>query len=170
MKLLRVGTGFDLHRLVEGRDLVLGGVKIPYHRGLQGHSDADVLLHALMDAMLGACGLRDIGFHFPPGDCRFRDSSSLVLLEEVRGMIAAESYTVHNADMTIIAEAPPLAPFIETMVERIAAALRLPPGAVAVKATTTEGMGFCGRGEAIAAQATVLLRAAGCEAGGTPER
>lgn len=158
--MFRVGTGFDLHRLVAGRPLILGGVRVPFHCGPAGHSDADVLLHALMDALLGASGLRDIGFYFPPDDDRFRDISSLFLLSEVREMISAERYTVCNADMVIIAEAPPLNPFIETMKQNISSALLLSRKAVSVKATTTEGVGLCGRGEAIAAQAAVLLRTA----------
>lgn len=139
--------------------MILGGVKVPFHSGLQGHSDADVLLHALMDAMLGASGLRDIGFYFPPGDRRFKNISSLKLLSKVLELVSSENYVVGNADMVIIAGAPVLAPFIDRIKENIAAALKLPPGAVSVKATTTEGLGFCGRGEAIAAQATVLLQA-----------
>ncbi len=141
-----------------GGPLILGGVEIPFHSRLQGHSDADVLLHALMDALLGAAGLRDIGFHFPPGDSRFKDISSLKLLAEVRALIAAENYSISNADMVIIAEAPLLSPYIEKMKENIAAILHLPRSALSVKATTTEGLGLCGRGEAIAAQAAVLLR------------
>lgn len=143
--------------------MILGGVKIPFHRGLQGYSDADVLLHALMDAMLGAAGLRDIGFYFPSGDRRFEDISSLKLLSEVRDIISAENYMVNNADMVVIAEAPPLAPFIEAMKKRIAATLMLPRNAVSIKATTTEGLGLCGQGEAIAAQAIVLLRTRSCD-------
>jgi 2-C-methyl-D-erythritol 2,4-cyclodiphosphate synthase len=133
-------------------------VKIPFHRSLRGHSDADVLLHALMDALLGAAGLRDIGYHFPPGESRFKDISSLKLLSEVGTMIAKRNYMVVNADMVILAEAPLLSPFIETMKENIASTLLLPGSALSVKATTTEGVGPCGRGEAIACQAVVLLR------------
>ncbi|MGB4370960.1 MAG: 2-C-methyl-D-erythritol 2,4-cyclodiphosphate synthase [Dethiobacteria bacterium] len=158
LELFRVGIGFDLHRLTGGRPLILGGVKIPFQRGLLGHSDADVLLHALMDAMLGAAGLHDIGFYFPPGEKRYKDISSLNLLAKVQEIISAENYIVSNADMVIIAEAPPLAPFIEAMEKNIAVTLKLPENAVSVKATTTEGLGLCGRGEAIAAQAAVLLR------------
>lgn len=139
--------------------MILGGVKIPFHRGLHGHSDADVLLHALMDAMLGASGLKDIGSYFPPGDRRYENISSLKLLSEVLELVSSENYEVCNADMVVIAGAPLLAPFIDSMKANIAAALELPLGAVSVKATTTEGLGFCGRGEAIAAQATVLLQA-----------
>lgn len=133
-------------------------MKIPFHRSLRGHSDADVLLHALMDALLGAAGLRDIGYHFPPGESRFKDISSLKLLSEVGTMIAKRNYMVVNADMVILAEAPLLSPFIETMKENIASTLLLPGSALSVKATTTEGVGPCGRGEAIACQAVVLLR------------
>lgn len=138
--------------------MILGGVEIPFHRRLQGHSDADVLLHALMDALLGAAGLRDIGSYFPPGDSRFKDISSLKLLADVRALIAAENYTVTNADMVVIAEAPLLNPFIAEIEANIASTMLLPVSALSVKATTTEGLGLCGRGEAIAAQAAVLLR------------
>lgn len=138
--------------------MILGGVEIPFHRRLQGHSDADVLLHALMDALLGAAGLRDIGSYFPPGDSRFKDISSLKLLADVRALIAAENYTVTNADMVVIAEAPLLNPFIAEIEANIASTMLLPVSALSVKATTTEGLGLCGRGEAIAAQAAVLLQ------------
>lgn len=138
--------------------MILGGVAIPFHRGLQGHSDADVLLHALMDALLGASGLRDIGYYFPPDDRRFKNISSLKLLSSVLALVSSENYRVCNADTVIIAGAPVLSPFIGDMKKNIAAALELPSNAVSVKATTTEGLGFCGRGEAIAAQAAVLLQ------------
>ncbi len=153
----RVGIGYDLHRLVEGRPLVLGGVEIGHHLGLEGHSDADVLLHALSDALLGAACLGDIGFHFPPGEERYRDISSLVLLRQVREKLERDRWKVVNADTVIIAEAPRLAPHIEAMRENIAEALDVPRGAVSVKATTTEGLGICGREEAVAAQAVALL-------------
>ncbi len=154
----RVGTGYDLHRLKKGRTLVIGGVKIPYEYGLEGHSDADVLLHAVMDAMLGAAGLRDIGYHFPPGDEQYRGISSLVLLGKVHALLEQEGYRVVNLDSIVIAEAPKLAPFIEGMACNIAAGLKINRRNVAVKATTTEGLGACGCREAIAAQAVILLR------------
>lgn len=154
----RVGTGYDLHRLKKGRNLVIGGVKIPYEYGLEGHSDADVLLHAVIDAMLGAAGLRDIGYHFPPEDEQYRDISSLLLLGKVNALLEKEGYRVINLDAIMIAEAPKLAPFIEDMISNIAAELKINRRNVAVKATTTEGLGPCGRREAIAAQAVVLLR------------
>ncbi len=153
----RVGIGYDLHRLVEDRALVLGGVEIDHPLGLEGHSDADVLLHALADALLGAACLGDIGFHFPPGDEHYRDISSLVLLKQVREKLELNRWKVVNADTVIIAEAPRMAPHIEAMRENIADALAVPRGAISVKATTTEGFGICGREEAIAAEAVVLL-------------
>lgn len=154
----RVGIGYDLHRLVEGRSLILGGVKIDYRLGLEGHSDADVLLHALSDALLGAACLGDIGFHFPPGEERYRDISSLALLGEVRKKLERERWKVANADTVVIAEAPKLARHIEAMRENIAEALGVPRGVVSIKATTTEGLGVCGREEGIAAQAVVMLK------------
>ncbi len=153
----RVGTGFDLHRLVAGRPLVLGGVTIEHHLGLEGHSDADVLLHALADALLGAAALGDIGRHFPPGDQQYRGISSLILLARVKEMLEERGWKVINADTVIIAEEPQLAPFIDQMCEKIAAVLAVPHCRISIKATTTEGLGVCGRGEAIAAQAIVLL-------------
>lgn len=164
--MFRVGTGFDLHRLAKGIPLILGGVAIPFSQGLEGNSDADVLLHALMDAMLGGAGLRDIGHFFPPGDRRYKKISSLKLLLEVKKMIGDRHYSVINADMVIIAEAPLLAPFIEAMKHNVASSLDLVENAVSIKATTTEGLGVCGRGEAIAAQATVLLRSGSQKAPG----
>ncbi|CEP66684.1 2-C-methyl-D-erythritol 2,4-cyclodiphosphate synthase [Moorella glycerini] len=154
---MRTGCGFDVHRLVPGRRLVLGGVEIPYSLGLAGHSDADVLLHALADALLGAAALGDIGRHFPPGDPRYKDADSLVLLQEVYRMVRQAGYRLGNADTIIIAEQPKLAPFIDSMRERIARALEVHKGQISIKATTTEGLGFTGRGEGIAAQASVLL-------------
>ncbi len=156
--MLRVGIGYDLHRLVSDRPLVLGGVTIPFPLGLEGHSDADVLLHALMDALLGAAGLRDIGYHFPPGDPRFLNISSLSLLEEVKKMLNRDNYGLVNADTVIIAQAPRLAPHIEQMQANIAGIFELSPRDISIKATTTEGVDACGRGEAVAAQAVVLLR------------
>lgn len=153
----RVGIGFDLHRLAKNRSLVLGGVEIEYGLGLEGHSDADVLTHALIDALLGAAGMRDIGFYFPPGDDQYSGISSLSLLQAVMEMLDGENWEIVNADMVIIAERPALAPFIEIMREKIAAVLAVSAGRVAVKATTSEGLGVCGREEGIAAQAVVLL-------------
>lgn len=154
----RVGTGFDLHRLVGGRPLILGGVTIKHDRGLQGHSDADVLLHALCDAMLGAAALGDIGVHFPPDDEAYRGISSLNLLEQVWSMLEKKGFKVVNADAVIIAEAPKLASYTGLMRENIAKVLALSKDSISVKATTTEGLGVCGRKEAIAAQAVVMLK------------
>lgn len=153
----RVGMGFDQHRLTAGRPLIIGGVEIDYPRGLEGHSDADVLLHALMDALLGAAGRKDIGHHFPPGDPRYRGISSLDLLSRVRELLDRDNWQLINADLVLIAEAPKMAPYIDKMGERIAFALGVSKTRVSVKATTTEGLGPCGRGEGIAAAAVVLL-------------
>ncbi len=153
----RVGTGYDVHRLVENRPLVLGGVTINYHLGLEGHSDADVLVHALIDALLGAAGLRDIGFYFPPDDSRYQNINSLDLLAVVVTKLEENKWCLVNADTIIIAEAPKLSAYIEQMRDKLAEVLGVTKGRVAVKATTTEGLGFCGRGEGIAAQAVVLL-------------
>ena len=146
-----------MHRLVSGRPLVLGGVVINHHLGLDGHSDADVLLHALIDAMFGAAGMRDIGYHFPPGDERYKGIESLLLLAKTKKMLVAEGWKINNADMVVIAEAPILTPYIEDMREKIAKTLAVPECRITVKATTTEGLGVCGRQEGIAAQAVVLL-------------
>ncbi|CAG1012195.1 2-C-methyl-D-erythritol 2,4-cyclodiphosphate synthase [Burkholderiales bacterium] len=156
---MRIGTGFDVHALVEGRKLILGGVDIPYHRGLAGHSDADVLLHAICDALLGAAALGDIGRHFPDTEARWKDVDSRLLLREVVARVAARGFRPGNVDATVIAQAPKLAPHIPLMVANIAADLGLPVDAVNVKATTTEKLGFTGRGEGIAAEAVALLRA-----------
>ncbi|HSW35117.1 MAG TPA: 2-C-methyl-D-erythritol 2,4-cyclodiphosphate synthase [Candidatus Limnocylindrales bacterium] len=153
----RVGIGYDLHRLVEGRALILGGVQIEHTRGLEGHSDADVLLHALMDAMLGAAGLRDIGFYFPPGDEQYRNISSLALLHDVKRIVERERWKLVNADAVIVAEAPLLAPHIEAMRANIAGVFAVTRDVVSVKATTTEQLGVCGREEGIAATVVVLL-------------
>lgn len=153
----RVGTGFDVHRLVPGRALVLGGVSIEYHLGLDGHSDADVLIHALMDALLGAAGLRDIGYYFPPGDARYLNISSIDLLAMVRDRLEGNRWCLVNADTTVIAEEPRLANHLEQMRGNMARVLDVTSDRVTVKATTTEKLGFCGRGEGIAAQAVVLL-------------
>ncbi len=154
---IRVGMGYDVHRLEKGRPLVLGGVPIPHDLGLAGHSDADALLHALMDALLGAAGLADIGHHFPPGDERFRDASSLKLLAEVRSLIEAAGWRVVNVDSTVVAERPKLAPHLPRMKQAIGQVLGIPTGAVGIKATTNEGLGFAGRHEGIAAMAVALL-------------
>lgn len=153
----RIGQGYDVHPLVEGRRLVLGGVEIPFDRGLEGFSDADVVLHALGDSLLGALGLGDIGTHFPPGDPRWQDADSAVLLKKIVEMISERSYRVVNCDLTVIAEAPKLEPHAERIRQRIGALLELSPSAVGLKATTHEGLGSLGRGEGIAALAVVLL-------------
>ncbi len=154
-----MGLGFDAHAFAPGRRLVLGGVEVPHPRGLAGHSDADVLVHALMDALLGACGERDIGARFPDTDPAYKNISSLVLLEEVAGLVSRKGYRIVNADCVVVAQEPRLAPFIESMRERMAETIGIGPGQVGIKATTTEGMGFTGRGEGIAAMAVVLLEA-----------
>ncbi len=153
----RIGQGFDVHAFAPDRKLVIGGVEIPYHLGLLGHSDADVLLHAICDAMLGAAGLGDIGHHFPDQDPAFKDVDSRVLLRSVCEKIRAVGYGIVNIDATIIAQAPRMAPHIPIMIDRIAGDLYVPAQAINVKATTTEKLGFTGRGEGIAAQAVCLL-------------
>ena len=155
--MIRIGSGYDVHRLVEGRDLIIGGVKIPYERGLLGHSDADVLLHALMDALLGAAAMGDIGLHFPDSDPAYAGADSMRLLAEVRDMLRDAGYVLCNADMTIIAQKPRMRPYIDAMRNRIAAVLNVPTDCISVKATTEEGLGFTGREEGIAASAVVLL-------------
>ena len=152
---MRIGQGFDVHALVTGRKLVIGGVTIPYHLGLEGHSDADVLLHAICDALLGAAALGDIGRHFPDSDSRYKGADSRALLRAVRDM--TKQHRILNVDATIIAQAPRMAPHIPAMARNIAADLAVAPDAVNVKATTTESLGFTGRGEGIAAQAVVLI-------------
>ena len=154
---MRIGHGYDVHALVPGRDLILGGVKVPYDLGLDGHSDADVLLHAVMDALLGAAGLGDIGLHFPDTDDRYKGADSGVLLECVGKKIEEAGYTVGNIDVTVIAQRPKLRPYIETMRENIAAHLGIDPGRVNVKATTEEHLGFTGEGLGIAAHAVALI-------------
>ena len=154
---MRIGQGFDVHALVAGRKLIMGGVHVPYDRGLEGHSDADVLLHAICDALLGAAALGDIGKHFPDTDPGYKDADSRVLLRAVGRKVAEAGYTIGNIDATIIAQAPRMAPHIPKMVLNILADLDMKPGSVNVKATTTERLGFTGRGEGIAAQAVVLL-------------
>lgn len=154
---MRVGTGYDVHRLTEGRDLILGGVNIPCEKGLLGHSDADVLLHAVMDALLGAAALGDIGKHFPDSDPAYEGISSVTLLKKVGELLGEKGFFVENIDATIIAQAPRLRPYIDLMRENIAAALEIDAGCVNVKATTEEGLGFTGAGEGIAAQAVCML-------------
>jgi 2-C-methyl-D-erythritol 2,4-cyclodiphosphate synthase len=162
--MMRIGQGFDVHALVEGRKLIIGGVDIPYERGLLGHSDADVLLHAVCDALLGAAALGDIGRHFPDSDPRYKGIDSRELLRHCANLISA--WRVVNVDATIIAQAPRMAPHIARMVQNIAADLGLDPGCVNVKATTTEQLGFTGRGEGIAAQAICLLEGVDRGSGG----
>lgn len=157
--MMRIGQGFDVHQLVEGRKLIMGGVEIPYERGLLGHSDADVLLHAICDALLGAAALGDIGRHFPDSDPRWKGADSRALLRAVGDLLAAAGYAPVNVDATVIAEAPRVSPHAEQMRSHIAADLGLPIGAVSVKATTTEKLGAIGRGEGIAAQAIALIAA-----------
>jgi len=155
---MRVGIGYDVHGLVEGRRLVIGGVDVPFEKGLLGHSDADVLLHAICDALLGAAGLGDIGRHFPDSDAKYKGISSLTLLQEVESLLARAGYRVNNIDATIVAEKPKMAAYIKEMAANIAAAVRVDRSAVNVKATTTEGLGFAGRGEGIAAYAVGTIR------------
>jgi 2-C-methyl-D-erythritol 2,4-cyclodiphosphate synthase len=154
---MRIGQGFDVHALVPGRKLVIGGVDIPNEKGLAGHSDADVLLHAVCDALLGAACLGDIGRHFPDTDLRYQGADSRMLLREVSRLVQEAGYRTVNIDATIIAEAPKMAPHIPAMVNNIAADLGMSRGQVNIKATTTEGLGYTGRGEGIAAEAVVLL-------------
>ncbi len=157
---LRIGQGYDVHRLVAGRRLVLGGEEIPFALGLDGHSDADVLLHALGDALLGAASLGDLGQHFPPGDERWRDASSLDLLARIVALVRKRGFRVVNCDLTLLAEAPKLAPYRARIIGRIAQALAVPEDRVGLKATTNEGLGAIGRGEGMAAFAVVLLASA----------
>lgn len=154
---MRVGMGYDVHRLTEGRKLIIGGVDIPYEKGLLGHSDADVLLHAIMDALLGAAALGDIGQHFPDNDPAYEGASSIRLLEHVADLLEQENYVVGNIDATIIAQRPKMAPHIPTMRENVAKALQIHVSQVNIKATTEEGLGFTGTGEGISAQAICAL-------------
>ena len=154
---MRVGMGYDVHRLVEDRKLILGGVEIPYEKGLLGHSDADVLLHAIMDALLGAAALGDIGKHFPDTDEKYKGISSITLLEHVAALLEEKCFVIENIDATIIAQRPKLAPFRPAMVKNIAEDLEIQENQVCVKATTEEGLGFTGRQEGISAQAITLL-------------
>ncbi len=158
---IRIGQGFDVHRLVEGRDLILCGVKIPYHLGLLGHSDADVAIHALVDALLGAAAMGDIGALFPDSDAAYKGIDSRVLLREVVKRLRDAGFAVGNVDVTIMAQAPKMRPHIDSMRELMASDLGITKAAVSVKATTTEGLGYTGRGEGIAASAVALLYAIG---------
>lgn len=154
---MRIGSGYDVHKLVEGRKLIIGGVEIPHHLGLLGHSDADVLLHAIMDALLGAAGLGDIGKHFPDSDETYRDVSSMKLLEHVAQLITEQGYVVGNIDATVIAQKPKLRPYISLMEQRIAEGLGISAEQVNIKATTEEQLGFTGREEGISSHAVCLL-------------
>ena len=158
--MMRIGHGFDVHRLVPDRPLILGGVTIPYEFGLLGHSDADVLLHALSDAILGALGLGDIGRYFPDTDAAYKGIDSMLLLEHVIGLAQARGFRVGNLDTTIVAQRPKLAPHVAQMVTNLAKVCQIPSGCVNVKATTTEQLGYTGRGEGISAHAVVLMSAA----------
>jgi 2-C-methyl-D-erythritol 2,4-cyclodiphosphate synthase len=154
---MRIGHGYDVHKLVECRDLILGGVKIPHTVGLLGHSDADVLLHALMDALLGAAGLRDIGYHFPDTDAKYKGADSRVLLRTVKKLLDEKGYRISNVDVTLLAQKPKLKPYIPQMMENIAADLEIDISRVNVKATTEEGLGFTGNQEGMACHAVCLL-------------
>ncbi|MBW6410470.1 2-C-methyl-D-erythritol 2,4-cyclodiphosphate synthase [Clostridium weizhouense] len=149
---MRIGLGYDVHKLVENRKLILGGVEIPYEKGLLGHSDADVLLHAIMDSLLGACALGDIGKHFPDTDSKFKGVSSIKLLEEVRNLISINGYNINNIDATIIAQKPKMSPYIDSMKENIANTLKINIDNINIKATTEEGLGFTGDCLGISAQ------------------
>lgn len=154
---MRIGEGYDVHRLTVGRKLILGGVNIPYEKGLEGHSDADVLAHAIADALLGAAALGDVGKLFPDNDPAYLGADSLVLLSEVVKKLGENGYSIVNVDSTVIAQAPKLAPYIDTMRERLALAMKVDKGSVSVKATTEEHLGFTGSGEGIAARAVCLI-------------
>ena len=156
---MRIGFGYDVHRFADGRDLWLGGIKIPHHKGLDGHSDADVLIHAICDALLGAAALGDIGKHFPDSDASFKGIDSKILLTKTAELISKAGYQIENIDSTIAAQAPKIAPYIETMRTTLATLLDIKPGQVSVKATTTEKLGFEGREEGISAYAIVLVTA-----------
>lgn len=155
--MIRIGQGYDVHRLVEGRDLWLGGIKIPFMKGLLGHSDADVLIHALCDALLGAAALRDIGFHFPDTDPRYKGIDSKILLGETVRLITENGYRINNVDITVMAQQPKINPHIPAMCTILSDIMGIPQDCVSIKATTTEGLGFVGRGEGMAALAVALL-------------
>ncbi|MGN0382730.1 MAG: 2-C-methyl-D-erythritol 2,4-cyclodiphosphate synthase [Eubacterium sp.] len=154
---MRVGMGYDVHRLVENRKLILGGVEIPYNKGLLGHSDADVLVHAIMDALLGAAALGDIGYHFPDTDLRYKGISSIELLKRVGTLLKENEYIIENIDATVIAQKPKLSPYKNEMIDNISKALDIDRTQICIKATTEEGLGFTGNGEGISAQAIALL-------------
>ena len=154
---MRTGIGYDVHKLVEGRRLVLGGTVIPFEKGLMGHSDADVLVHAVCDALLGAAGLGDIGVHFPDTDPAYKDISSLALLDRTAAMVREKGFAIQNVDTIVFAEAPKIRPYSQDMQQNLATAMNVDPGCVNIKATTTEGLGFIGKGEGIAAMCAVLL-------------
>jgi 2-C-methyl-D-erythritol 2,4-cyclodiphosphate synthase len=154
---MRVGIGYDAHVLSTGRPLVLGGVQVPFEKGLEGYSDADVLVHAIMDALLGAAGLKDIGHQFPTGNPKFKGVSSIILLEHTGRMVASKGFAINNIDCVLIAQSPKIAPYIDEMRHNVAAALSIDDDQVMVKATTTDGLGFTGKGEGMAAQAVALL-------------
>ena len=155
---MRIGNGYDVHQLVENRPLIIGGVTIDWHLGLAGHSDGDVLLHALCDACIGAAGLGDLGKHFPPSDAQYKDADSRTFVRQVQKKLAADNWRVVNLDCIVVAQRPKLAPYISQMRENIAGDLAIDARQVNVKATTTEGLGFCGREQGIAAHAVVLLQ------------
>ena len=157
MQQFRTGFGFDVHALIENRKLVIGGITIPFYKGLLGHSDADVLVHAIIDALLGAAALGDIGSHFPDGEKKYKDISSLILLEKTVKLIGESDYKIGNIDTTIVLEEPKIKSFIPQIIAKLASVLKIENSAVSVKATTTEGLGFTGRGEGVAAYATVLI-------------
>lgn len=157
----RIGFGYDVHRLVQGRPLILGGMQVPFPKGLLGHSDADVLTHAVMDAILGALGKGDIGRRFPDSEPMYKGANSLSLLKEVVGILHHEGFTVNNLDATIVAQEPKLTPYLEEMGKKLSRVLGVDEGSVNVKATTSEGLGFCGRGEGMAAYAVVTIKHAG---------
>jgi 2-C-methyl-D-erythritol 2,4-cyclodiphosphate synthase len=154
---MRIGIGYDVHKLVTGRQLVLGGTTIPFEKGLSGHSDADVLVHAVCDAMLGASGMGDIGLHFPDTDPEYKDISSLKLLAETNAMVRNKGFSIQNIDTIIFAEAPKISPYRKSIQENLAVTLEVDPGCINIKATTTEGLGMIGKGEGIGAMSVVLI-------------
>lgn len=154
---IRIGHGYDVHRLVEGRDLILGGVKIPYDKGLLGHSDADVLIHAILDSLLGALGLGDIGRHFPDNDDAYKGISSMLLAEKIASLIQSNGYEIGNIDATVIAQRPKLSPYVSLMTENIASVFSVDKSKINIKATTEEGLGFTGTGEGISAHAVSIV-------------
>lgn len=157
MQQYRIGNGYDIHRLTENRDLILGGIKIPYHLGLLGHSDADVLIHSIMDAMLGALSLGDIGGYFPPDDSEYKDICSIELLKRVSALVKAENYKINNIDTVIQAEKPRLSGYISLIRENLSSILDINPDQISIKSTTMEGLGFIGEGKAIAVHSVILL-------------